>query len=1133
MVLAEVDGAEGTGAPARRLEQAFAEIVVARRGRLVKPGARGVMGGFASAADAVTAAIEMQRAAEASPPVLPVRVGLAAGDVTWDDDDECFGAAVVVAWGLASAAGGGRILVSAVARELADGGASFQRHGPVDTGEVTGEVEAYELAWRAPAPGDDEEPPLPAPLLARPGFDFVGRAEELGVLGDTWSAVQTGGRRILLLGGEAGVGKTRLALEFARACHAEGATVLVGGCDSELAVPYQPWVQALEHLVRAQPALVAGADSAREIGELSVLVPSIDRAMPGLPTPSTSDPESDRYRLFSAVNAVLARATRAAPVVLVVDDLHWAGVPTLALLRFLARNTADERLLVIGTFRDTGDEVTEPLASCLAELHRLDGVTRLRMAGLDATSVEAFVAGATGQQLDDGLRSVAATVAERSGGNAFYVCELWRHLVGAGVVSRAGGRWTARAGTARAGVPDSVKEVVRARLTRLSTPARTLIDVAAVAGARVDVRVVGLAADLSDDDTAAGFDELVDAGLLGEVRGPIYQFSHILVREAVEDTLAPMARARLHLRIADALEYVYESDTGAVTAALALHYAAAAPMGGSAKAVQYGRRAAAQAVRAVAYEEAISHFETAIALSTPDTAERVELLLELCQVLLHDNQMQPALRYSREAFAGARALDDGVLAAHAALNLEMAVHFPGLPGQEAVAAVSQAMTMVGESPLRLRLQAALARAYSHAGRLDEAMAMAENVLDAARRSHDLEAHFSALEAALIATSDPHLLLALGAELDTIDNGDPWHVLYATTNQIRALIALGRLDEARQRMERHREASRRFPTFQFVGNVLDASLLLAAGRFDEAEAAAERAHELGARNVPFDEGVYGLQMFAIRREQGRLHEVAPVVRVVAAMDEQGSFWRPGLAALFADLGMLEDARREFDAIAPDRFAAVPRDAVWPACLAFLADVCTSIGDRERAPVLLEELVEFRSANLMVGMTICLGPADRFLGNLAALLGRTDAAAEHYEVALALAQQSRSPVWEARVLHDYARLLAATGDAARAVALGERARELAHATGMASLASLPVPGASGAADPGRSRPDGLSAREVDVLGLVADGLSNREIGEKLHISQNTVANHVRAILQKTACANRAEAAAYAVRRGLAGP
>ena len=289
--------------------------------------------------------------------------------------------------------------------------------------------------------------------------------------------------------------------------------MLFGGCDSELGVPYQPWVRAFGHLLGSLPDELLIDDLAPELSEVAVILPQLDRFVPGLLRSTSVDPEIDRYRLFGAVDAMLAKASTLRRW-FGARRPAWAGAQTLALLRHLARSGSAERLLLIGAFRDTADEITEPLASCLADLRRLDGVVRLRMDGFDRSHVERFVAMATSQDLDADMRRLAATVARRTAGNPFYVGELWRHLVATGAVVHSRNRWVARTDAGTVGVPESVREVVGARLARLSGPARGLIELVAVAGQRIELRVLALAAELSEPDLVVPLDELVEAGLL-------------------------------------------------------------------------------------------------------------------------------------------------------------------------------------------------------------------------------------------------------------------------------------------------------------------------------------------------------------------------------------------------------------------------------------------------------------------------------------------------------------------------------------------------------------------------------------------------------------------------------------------
>ena len=273
------------------------------------------------------------------------------------------------------------------------------------------------------------------------------------------------------------------------------------------------------------------------------------------------------------------------------------------------------------------------------------------------------------------------------------------------------------------------------------------------------------------------------------------------------------------------------------------------------------------------------------------------------------------------------------------------------------------------------------------------------------------------------------------------------------------------------------------------------------------------------------------MFSVRREQGRLAELAGVVRLIAG-GERGGAWRPGLAALLAELGMEAEARRELAQLRSDGFDAL-RPSLWVASLTYLADACAAVGDDALAALVYPELAPLRGANLTIGHGVaCYGAADRYLGLLAATLGEHERAVEHFEQALAFNRRMGATTWVAHTLYAYGRALRARGradDAGAASALLSEAATLAERVGMPTLlARARALGAS--VERSATPPDGLSWREVDILRLVAAGRSNREIGEQLFISGHTVANHIRSILRKTGAANRTEAAGYAYRHAL---
>jgi DNA-binding CsgD family transcriptional regulator len=348
------------------------------------------------------------------------------------------------------------------------------------------------------------------------------------------------------------------------------------------------------------------------------------------------------------------------------------------------------------------------------------------------------------------------------------------------------------------------------------------------------------------------------------------------------------------------------------------------------------------------------------------------------------------------------------------------------------------------------------------------------------------------------------------------------------------VALCELESARREVTALRETAEQTaqPFIVHVAEHYGSALALCDGHFEEAELLALRSHEWSRLLTGRDaSGVYGIQMFSVRREQGRLAELAPVIRILAGEGRRDGPWRPGFVALLAELGMEAEARRELARLAAGGLDAY-RESLWLTSLTYLTDACAALGDEATAALVYPELEPLGGGNVMIGHLVsCYGAADRYLGMLAATLGESDRAIEHFEHALELNRRMGAATWLAHTAYEYGRFLLGRGrgdrDEARAL-LGEAA-SLARHIGMPAL--LDRIHELGTAAPGTGLPDGLSPREVQILSLVARGLSNREIGTTLTISEHTAANHVRSILRKTGCANRTEAASYAHRHRLA--
>jgi class 3 adenylate cyclase/DNA polymerase III delta prime subunit len=545
----------------RRSHFAALRTALARHGgEEIKTLGDGILAVFGSATAAVNCAVAMQQAVSrqdrAGSAPLAVRVGLGLGDVTFEEGD-VFGAPVVEAARLVAIAEGGQVLATAVVRAAAGRSeATFVDRGQHALKGLPEPVAAYEVTW---APRADPAIPLPA-LLTGTLRVFVGRERELERLDQLWKEASAGELRVALLAGEPGVGKTRLAAQLARHVHSEEATVLAGACGEDLGVPYQPFVEALRHLIDHSAADQLTNGLGRYPGELVRLVPELAERLPGLPPPLSSDPETERYRLFDAVAGWLAGASRDHPVLLILDDLQWAAKPTLLLLRHVARSAEPMSLLVVGTYRDTEIGRDHPLAGTLADLRRLTGFERLSLSGLDRAGVLAFLEQAADHNLDEeAALTLAAAIHEETEGNPFFVVEVVRHLTETGGIDRRDGRWVTTLPVENLGIPEGVRDVVGRRLSRLSEEANRVLGLAAVIGMEFDLAVLGPAAGLGSDSLASVVDEAAASRLVTDVPGlgARCRFSHALVRDTLYSEFSAARRVALHRRVAEAIEDVY------------------------------------------------------------------------------------------------------------------------------------------------------------------------------------------------------------------------------------------------------------------------------------------------------------------------------------------------------------------------------------------------------------------------------------------------------------------------------------------------------------------------------------------------------------------------------------------------
>ena len=981
--------------------------------------------------------------------------------------------------------------------------------------------------------------PLPGALRLSSAFPFVGRARELERLRTLMPRAEGEGRRVVLVGGEAGSGKSRLVREFAAEAAGEGALVLCGVCDAVVRTPYGPFVEALDQLARRieptelESALGSGG------GEITRLLPDLASRVGTLPPPVEADPDTERHRLHTAVTALLTGVGNARPVLLVLEDGHWADAPTLLLLRHLALSAGDARVLVLATFRDTEADVPDTLSDTLADLRRSEDTVRLRLEGLSTDDVGEFVRRAAGGELGPELHELAVAIRALTEGNPFLVCELWRALIETNAVESVGGSLRVLRPPAELGSPDSVREVVSQRLARLEPRTSDLLELAATAGSEFELDLIRRVAGLGETELLTSLEEAVRSGMIEEVSSPAleYRFTHELVRRALYDRLSSVRRAELHLRIGEALETGGRASQRTL-ADLAHHFGASASFDGSGRGVEYNIRAAEAAAGALAFDEAAARLRTALELGIDDPERRAKVFLELGDASHRAGKAGDALEAFDAAAEIARGLENPELLARAAIGYEDACWRPGIADRGAAELLAEAATALGEedSVLRGELLAGLARALDFQGDHARALAVRAQAEAMVRRLGDKPSLATVLVRSywsLGATPLEEILDKLTEARDLGEQlGDTEIRAEAMAWRVPAFVALGDLDSARQETRALREIAEQTaqPFNVHVADHYASAIALCDGDFEQAEEFAQLSREWSRLLTGRDaSGVYGIQMFSIRREQGRLAELAPVIRILAGDPGRTGPWQPGLATVLAELGMETEARRALAQVVHEGLEGF-RESLWLASLTYLTDACAALHEETTAALVYPQLEPFATTNVMIGHLVsCYGAADRYLGMLAATLGELERAEEHFERALELNRRMDARTWIAHTAYEYGRLQLARRRPAEA--LLQEAAALAEQIGMHSL--LGKIGALGAPLAAVASPEGLSAREVQILGLVARGLSNREIGEELTISEHTAANHVRSILRKTGCANRTQAASYAHRRGLVRP
>src|SRR5438105_309437 len=1030
-------------------------------GREVKNVGDGLMVVFTSSSAAVGCAVEMQQRIERrnrkADEQFSVRIGISMGEADVEEGDY-FGPPVVEAARLCSAAAGGQILCGDLVRATAREGHEFRSLGLLELKGLAEPSSAHEVEWQ---PAADSAPTLPLPPRLRevPPVGYVGRDVEREGLTFLFDQVREGARRVALISGEPGIGKTRLATQLAVHGHGDGATVLYGRCDEDLGVPYGPWVRALRHYVTEAPDEILRAHAEQYGGELARLAPEIRTRVPGYPEPRETDPETERYLLLGAVTSLLEVATRDAPMVLILDDLHWADSPSLSLLRHVATHDAPLRLLVLGTYRDSELANDHPLAILLADLHREEGVSRIPLTGLEEDHVVTLMEAAAGHELTGPGRRLAQAIVRETDGNPFYVAELLRHLREAGaLVQGPDGRFRIEGRIEDIGLPQSVREVVGRRVKRLSEPSRQALAVAAVIGRDFDVDLLARVLETDQDSLLDLLEEAAAASVVDEA-SPVgrFTFAHALINHTLYEDLSRTRRARLHARIGKALEEMCGDDPGDRVAELAHHWGRAATADEPSKAVDYARRAGESALDKLAPDEALRWFGQALELrgeTRGDPAERCDLLIGLGEA-----QRQVGDPAHRETLLAASAiageLGDADRAARAALSNHRGWNSVfGEVDRERIAAIERAVELdAGRNPARSsRLIARQAVELQFDRDYERRWALAEEALAMARRSGDARTLGNVLfdyiyaNASRVGAAEVRVLTDELLEIvDSLD--DPALHFRTTVQEAIWLVIEGKLADAEVEIARIRTIATELgqPVVRWFATYFDAAFRAITGDLEESERLAEEALRIGTEaGQPDAAMIYGAEITPIRTMQDRVGEFIPLFEQAAADNPGLPVWRAALANVYATVGRIDDAAEIVADFARNRFTDVPYDQARFSALVVLAHAVYETRDREAAAMLYDLLEPWADAVVWNGANSY--PQIRmYMGMLASVLGQDELADENLRAACEFHERAGMRVFAAASRGEWADVLARRGETAAARREAATALELAREVG----------------------------------------------------------------------------------------
>jgi ATP/maltotriose-dependent transcriptional regulator MalT len=859
------------------------------------------------------------------------------------------------------------------------------------------------------------------------------------------------------------------------------------------------------------------------------IVPELRAHFPEI-APASIEGEASRFAVYDSVTQLLLKVAARGPLVLVLEDLHWADASSLILLQLLAGAIPHAALMVIGTYRERELSADHPLRARLADFVRRGETLEISLVGLTDEEVASLVRAQTAFEAE---ANFVRRLQTQTAGNPLFVKELMRAL--------GDDRSIPPAAQSQA-VPQGISALLRRRTESLSGGCREMLEIAAVAGQELQIDLLAAAIgvgrapilDLCDEAVASGIVTALDRGFV---------FTHGLYRDTIYGSLSTMHRAKLHGVVAGILEQGPPPGIQTPAVRLAYHFLHAVPADQSlqAKAAQLAATAARQAVAELAYEEAARLLEQAIAVAAPaNPRERAELLLELGRARYMAGDIGGALDAADRAADLGEELDDANLLARAALVVR-GVGGPGLSHRIVRLTNMATRREIRDKALRIQVLSQLTVALMQTGHAPDEEAAKEasrEAVELAKDAVDPDVVFAGIHARQMVTSGPdgvdeRLELAERTLRLAQETGRASMAGWGHTWRLDALVQLGRISEAEAEVAAQVRLADELhePLARWRAVQARSWLALLRGRFGEARTLAEEARDLGRKgHHAAAEFTYLTHLVVLGVYLGGLESALRAMQDLLRPIPESSSDPIFVSGALALIGRFDEARLALRPIAATGYENVgPAIAMLPGA-ALVTEAIFLLGEADLAEPVYQATLPFARLNVSAGASGLYGSVARYLGMLASVLERWDDAAKHFEDGMELERRMGAPPFIARTRIAYAEMLLKRGRDADL----RHARQLLDA-GLAACRDLGMKpweqrastllsglSARGIAD------HPLSSRELEVATLVAEGLSNRAIAERLHLSERTAESHVKNICDKLGFNSRSQVAAWVAAR-----